>query len=139
LGNDTLKGGVGNDLYLFGRGSGQDKINDYDTTAGNSDKVKFGSGVNPIDLIFLKDGNDLKAQIYNSSDILTIQNQNYSSAYQVEVFEASDGMRLVSSYVGQLIQAMAEFSSQTGMSWTQLIEQKPQDVQMILAQYWQPQ
>jgi Ca2+-binding RTX toxin-like protein len=139
LGNDTLKGGVGNDLYLFGRGYGQDTISDYDTTTGNSDKVKFGSGVNPIDLIFLKDGNDLKAQIYNSSDILTIQNQNYSSAYQVEVFEASDGMRLVSSYVGQLIQAMAEFSSQTGMSWTQLIEQKPQDVQMILAQYWQPQ
>jgi len=138
LGNDTLKGGVGNDLYLFGRGSGQDKINDYDTTAGNNDKVKFGSGVNPIDLIFVKDGNDLKAQIYNSSDLLTIQNQNLGAAYQVEVFEANDGRQILSSKVALLIQEMAGFSAQTGMSWTQLIEQRPQDVQMILAQYWQP-
>jgi Ca2+-binding RTX toxin-like protein len=137
-GNDTLKGGVGNDLYLFGRGSGQDTINDYDTTTGNNDKVKFGGGLNPLDLIFVKNGNDLKAQIYNSSDLLTVQNQNLGGAYQVEVFE-TDGMRLISSYVGQLIQAMAEFSAQnSGMSWTQLIENRPQDVQMILAQYWQP-
>jgi hypothetical protein len=41
--------------------------------------------------------------------------------------------------VGQLIQAMAEFSASTGMSWTQLIENKPDQVQQILAQYWQPQ
>jgi Ca2+-binding RTX toxin-like protein len=137
LGNDTLKGGVGNDLYLFGRGYGQDTISDYDTTTGNSDKVKFGGGLNPLDLIFVQNGNDLKAQIYNSSDLLTVQNQNLSSAYQVEAFE-TDGMRLISSYVGQLIQAMAEFSTSTGMNWTQLIENRPQDVQMILAQYWQP-
>jgi Ca2+-binding RTX toxin-like protein len=138
LDNDYLSGGYGDDLYLFGRGSGQDVISEYDPTPENNDRVKFGSGVNPIDLIFVEDGNDLKAQIYNSSDLLTVQNQNLSSAYQVEAFE-TDGMRLISSYVGQLIQAMAEFSAQnSGMSWTQLIENRPQDVQMILAQYWQP-
>ncbi|MBM4324602.1 MAG: hypothetical protein FJ115_13665, partial [Deltaproteobacteria bacterium] len=137
-GNDSLEGSTGNDLYLFGRGYGQDSINDYDTTTGNSDKVKFFD-LNPIDLIFVKSGNNLNIQIQNAKDLLTVQNQNLSSAYQVETFEASDGRRLVSSYVGQLIQAMAGFSASTGMNWTQLIENRRTEVETILAQYWQPQ
>jgi hypothetical protein len=41
--------------------------------------------------------------------------------------------------VGKLIQAMADFSAQNGgISWTQAIQNKPDDVQTILAQYWQP-
>ena len=138
-GNDTLKGETGNDIYFFARGYGSDTINDYDTTAGNSDKVKFNSGLNPIDLIFVNNGNDLNIQIYNSSDLIKVQNQNLSSAYQAEVFEASDGRKLLSSKVNLLIQAMADFSSQNGgMSWTQSIQNRPTDVQQILAQYWQP-
>jgi Ca2+-binding RTX toxin-like protein len=137
IGNDYLEGSIGNDLYLFGSGYGQDSIKDYDTTAGNSDKVKFFD-LNPIDLIFVNSGNNLNIQINNSSDFLTIQNQNSSSAYQVEVFEASDGSMLLSSQVALLIQEMAGFSSTTGMSWTQLIQTKLEDVQTILAHYWQP-
>jgi Ca2+-binding RTX toxin-like protein len=137
-GNDTLEGSIGNDLYLFGRGYGQDSVKDYDTTAGNSDKAKFFD-LNPIDLIFVNSGNNLNILVNKSTDLLTVQNQNLSSAYQVETFEASDGRRLVSSYVGQLIQAMAGFSASTGMNWTQLIENRRTDVETILAQYWQPQ
>jgi len=34
---------------------------------------------------------------------------------------------------------MAGFSAENGgMSWTELIDQKPAQVQQILAQYWQP-
>jgi hypothetical protein len=85
-------------------------------------------------------GNHLNIQVNNSSDLLTIQNQNYNSAYQIETFEASDGRVLQSSMVGKLIQAMADFSVQNGgMSWTQAIQSKPDEVQTILAQYWQPQ
>jgi|GEM_PF-2038581 len=139
VGNDYLEGSTGNDLYLFGRGGGQDSIKDYDTTQGNSDKVRFTSGLNPLDLIFVRNGNNLNIQIYNSSDFLTVQNQNYSTSYQVEGFEASDGSRLVASSVNLLIQAMAEFSAENGgMSWTEAIQQKPTDVQQILAQYWEP-
>jgi Ca2+-binding RTX toxin-like protein len=137
-GNDTLKGETGNDLYQFGRGYGTDTIIDYDTTVGNSDKVKFNSGVNPLDLIFVNNGNDLNIQIYNGSDLLKMQNQNLNSAYQVEVFEAADGRKLLSSSVALLIQEMAGFSTSTGMSWTQLIQNKPDEVQTILSHYWQP-
>ena len=138
LGDDYLEGSTGNDIYLFGRGGGHDSIKDYDTTAGNSDKVKLFD-LNPLDLIFVNNGNNLNIQINNSSDLLMVQNQNLSSAYQVEVFEASDGSKLLSSKVNLLIQAMADFSSQNGgMSWTQSIQNRPTDVQQILAQYWQP-
>jgi hypothetical protein len=99
--------------------------------------VKFVS-LSPLELIFVKSGNNLNIQINNSSDLLTVQNQNYSSAYQLEVFEAADGRQLLSSKVSLLIQEMAGFSASTGMSWTQLIQNKPDEVQQILAQYWQP-
>jgi len=46
---------------------------------------------------------------------------HYSSAYQIKTFEALDGMQLLSSKVGLLIQEMAGFSASTGMAWTQLI------------------
>jgi Ca2+-binding RTX toxin-like protein len=138
-GNDSLVGGTGNDIYAFMRGYGQDTITDYDTTPGNSDKVKFGSGINPIDVILVNNGTNLDIQINDSPDLLTVQNQNSGSANQVEVFETWDGSTLLSSQVDLLIQAMAGFSAQNGgMSWTELIDQKPAQVQQILAQYWQP-
>jgi Ca2+-binding RTX toxin-like protein len=139
-GNDTLRGTFSGDLYKFNLGDGQDVIQEAGIYASGVDTVQFGSGWNPIDLIFVNDGNNLNIQVHNSTDFLTVQNQNLSSAYQVESFEASDGRALLSSYVNQLIQAMAEFSAQnSGMTWTQLIENKPDQVQQILAQYWQPQ
>jgi hypothetical protein len=33
---------------------------------------------------------------------------------------------------------MATFSQQTGLTWVQLIDQQPQQVQAILAASWQP-
>jgi hypothetical protein len=39
--------------------------------------------------------------------------------------------------VDQLIQAMASFTTQTGLTWEQGIVQQPQDVQAVLAASWQ--
>lgn len=55
-GNDTLSGGAGsnygwgNDIYLFGRGLGQDTIVDYDGTSGNLDTVRLAADVLPADV-----------------------------------------------------------------------------------------
>ena len=56
--------------------------------------------------------------------------------YQTEVLQAGDGSQLLNTQVDQLIQAMAGFSAQSGLSWDQAIDQRPQDVQMILAANW---
>ena len=138
-GNDFLIGGTGDDIYAFMQGYGQDTITDHDTSPGNSDSVQFGPVFNPIDLILVNNGKNLDIQINDSLDLLTVQNQNWGSANQVEVFEAGDGSQLLSSQVDLLIQAMAGFSAENGgMSWTELIDQKPVEVQQILTQYWQP-
>jgi hypothetical protein len=44
---------------------------------------------------------------------------------------------LLSTQVDQLIQAMAGFTQQTGLTWDQAIDQRPQDVQTVLAASWQ--
>jgi hypothetical protein len=51
----------------------------------------------------------------------------------VEVFETADGRQLLSPSVALLIQEMAGFSVSTGMSWTQLIQNKPEEVQTMLS------
>jgi hypothetical protein len=43
----------------------------------------------------------------------------------------------MNNQVDQLIQAMAAFTQQSGLSWDQAIDQRPQDVQTILAANWQ--
>jgi len=53
-----------------------------------------------------------------------------------EILQAGNGQRLLNSRVDQLIQTMAAFSAQTGLTWDQAIDQRPTDVQTILAASW---
>lgn len=84
-GNDTLIGnyydgywntynGVGNDVYLFGRGDGQDTIYDADSTAGNLDKLIFKAGVVPADVTLVRSASDLLVKINGTTDQVTIKN-----------------------------------------------------------------
>ncbi len=61
-GDDVLAGGFGNDTYLFGYGSGQDVVFEHLTggnplflltqaAAGERDRIVFGSGVRPTDVL----------------------------------------------------------------------------------------
>ena len=67
---------------------------------------------------------------------MTIQNWYTGTAAQTEIVQAANGQQLLNSQVAQLIQAMATFSAQTGLTWDQGIDQQPQDVQTILAASW---
>lgn len=73
-GDDYLEGGAGNDVYFFGRGSGHDTINSYDTTVGKLDTLMFNTDLNPSDVSVSRAGNDLVFSIIGTSDTLTIQN-----------------------------------------------------------------
>jgi Ca2+-binding RTX toxin-like protein len=131
--NNILTGGAGNDTYLFSRGGGQDRIVDSDATAGNSDKVLFASGINPLDLVLSRQVNDLRLAIHGSPDQITVQNWYGGSTNQTETIQAGDGKVLLNSAVDQLIQAMAQFGADNGgITWDQAIDQHPQEVQNIL-------
>ncbi len=132
-GNDSLNGGTGNDVFQFARGDGQDTIADG---SGTSDRMSFASGINPLDLMLSQSANDLRIAVYGSTDQVTISNWYAGAANQIETVQAGNGQQLMSTQVNQLIQAMAGFTQQTGLSWDQAIAQRPQDVQQILAANW---
>jgi Ca2+-binding RTX toxin-like protein len=140
-GNDLLQGMSGNDTYQFTSGWGNDTLieNDIenDPSSGNTDTVAFGSGINSIDLMFERLVNDLHVTQVGSTDTIDIQNWYQGSEFQTEVFHASDGSALLNSQVEQLIQAMAAFSADTGLDWNSAVQQRPEEVEAILAASWQ--
>ena len=120
-GNDILAGGrydtwngnydgSGNDTYQFGRGDGQDRIVDVDTTPGNTDVVAFGPNVSMDQLWFRQAGNDLELSIIGTNDKLTLNSWYAGSQYSVEEFRTSDGHVLIDTQVQNLVQAMASFA-----------------------------
>jgi trimeric autotransporter adhesin len=136
-GNDTLNGGTGNDLYNFARGDGQDTINDSDSFPGNQDKLQLGTTINPMDLVLSRQANDLRITIHGTINQITIQNWYTSpTTNHIEDIQAGNGQHLMNTQVNQLIQAMATFSQQTGLTWDQGIDARPQDVQAVLATSW---
>ncbi|MEO6554300.1 MAG: calcium-binding protein [Nitrospiraceae bacterium] len=136
-GSDTLTGGLGNDLYNFSRGDGQDTISDADPFPFNQDRALFGATVNPLDLVVSRQANDLRLAIHGSSDQITVQNWYFGTNNQIETIQAGNGQTLLSTQVDQLIQAMAGFTQQTGLTWDQAIDQQPHKVQTVLAASWQ--
>lgn len=142
-GNDTLRGGLGNDNYQVTRGDGQDKISDVDGTPGNSDRLLYGDTINPLDLVLSRQVNDLRIALHGATDSVTIQNWYVSpTTAQVETIQAGNGQTLLNTQVDQLIQSMAQFTTDTGVSWDAAAggagsaEQQVQ-FQGILAANWQ--
>ena len=90
-GNDTLIGGAGNDVYLFGLRSGQDQIEDYDATAGNSDTLRVGAAVTPDDLVISQINDDLLIKINGTQDQIAITNWFLGDSNMIERVQFSDG------------------------------------------------
>jgi Ca2+-binding RTX toxin-like protein len=135
-GNDQLTGGSGNDVYQFLRGDGQDTIIDSDPFPGNQDRAVFGATINPLDLVISRQANDLRLAIHGSTDQVTVKDWYLTNNNQIETIQAGNGQALLNTQVDQLIQAMAGFSQQSGLTWDQAIEQQPQQVQAVLAANW---
>lgn len=133
-GNNVLTGLGGNDLYQYSRGGGQDTIID---NSGTSDTMQFGVTINPLDLVISRQASDLRLTIHGSTDQVTIQNWYSGVTNQAETIQAGNGQTLLSTQVDQLIQAMAGFTQQSGLTWDQAIDQRPQEVQAVLAASWQ--
>jgi Ca2+-binding RTX toxin-like protein len=94
--NTSASGSYGNDTYLFGKGSGQDVINEYDSTAGNTDTVML-SGLNPADVTIVREldnygsATHLLIKVNGTNDQLRVQNQYSYSNYQIEKLVFADG------------------------------------------------
>jgi Ca2+-binding RTX toxin-like protein len=92
-GNDALDAGTGNgaDVYLFGRGDGQDVITDSDTTVNVVDILRFRANVAPADVVMSQNGNDRVFSITGTNDRITVANWYTGASERIERVEFSDG------------------------------------------------
>jgi hypothetical protein len=123
---------------LFGTGGGSDTIVENDATPNTSDTLRFGTGIDPLDVIVSRNVNDLVLAVHGSTDQVTVKDWYAGGAREIETIEAADGSELLSSQVQQLIQDMASYSATSGLTWAQAIDQHPEEVQTVLAAHWQP-
>jgi Ca2+-binding RTX toxin-like protein len=91
-GNDRLESGYGNDRYIYNLGDGDDVIYDYSWRNDQDDRIIFGAGINPNDVIVSRtgDNSDLLISFKNVDGSILIQNQYYSDA-GIEHIEFADG------------------------------------------------
>lgn len=136
-GNDRLEGGYGSDTYIFNKGDGQDIIKDYAYYKSDSpnDKIVFGEGITAEDIVISRNGNNLIIA-YGEGDSVTVQNYYSSGAYEIECFETSDGYSMSNTQVDLMIQSMASFEADTGMSWTEAVEQGNETANSIISEIW---
>ena len=130
-GNDRLEGGEGNDVYVFSKGDGEDRIFDAN---GLADEVRLGH--ESIDVVFERVNSSLRVRMPGSLDAITIDSWYNGDAYKIETFKSTDGNVITHTQIESLIQAMASFQNDTGMTWEQALSERPSQVRSIVQEYW---
>ena len=115
-GNDYLDGGDGSDTYVFGRGFGQDTVDNYHVDK-NSDTVHF-KGFKAADIHFFRSGRDLVLSA-SDQDNVRISGFFYGENYHVDTFVFDDAAISnpdFAKYINagnNLVQSMSVFGSNT--------------------------
>ncbi|MBA3904100.1 MAG: hypothetical protein C0522_10605, partial [Rhodocyclaceae bacterium] len=71
-GNDTLVGHAGNDVYRFGRGSGQDQVDQSYADPAEADTVRFADDVASADVTVSRDNGTLVLTIRDTGEALSL-------------------------------------------------------------------
>ena len=130
-GNDHLEGGEGNDTYIFSKGDGVDTIVDI---SGEADEIRLGHET--IDVVFERVNNNLRVRMPGTLDSITINSWYNGEQYKIETFTSNDGQVITNTRIESLIQAMASFQNDTGMTWEQALTTQPTQVRSIIQEYW---
>jgi Hemolysin-type calcium-binding repeat (2 copies)./Haemolysin-type calcium binding protein related domain. len=94
-GNDTLRGGHGSDVYLFGRNEGNDVIGEYLSHAFSEipDAIVFRDGILPADVTLTKSGSwDLLISISGSSQTILVKDYYVTEYHRIEEIRFSNGV-----------------------------------------------
>ena len=130
-GNDRLEGGEGDDVYIFSKGDGEDRIFDAN---GLADEIRLGH--ESVDVVFERVNSSLRVRMPGSLDAITIDSWYNGDAYKIETFKSTDGNVITHTQIESLIQAMASFQNDTGMTWEQALSEQPSQVRSIVQEYW---
>ena len=101
---------------------------------GGNDTIRFGHDT--VDVIFERVDYDLRVRMPGSLDTITINSWYQSDNYKIEKFTSNDGQIITNTRIESLIQAMAGFQKDSGMSWEQALSAQPSQVRSIIQEYW---
>jgi|GEM_PF-1822643 len=102
-GDDWLAGMGGNDVYLFGRGHGQDVVRNGIAANGQaSSTIALASGIAADQLWFDRVGDDLRIRVLGTDDTLTVEDWYADAFRQVAVLELDGGLRIDASGMTRL-------------------------------------
>ncbi|MBK1813108.1 hypothetical protein JHL18_21030, partial [Clostridium sp. YIM B02505] len=111
-GNDSLNGGYGADIYIFKKGYGVDKIDNYTGSDYTSDiDVLKMEDINESEVLARRVGNDLELRVKNADGSLTGDKAvvlgyfNYGT-YAVDSIQFADGKTWDAAKVKQLATAI---------------------------------
>ncbi|TAH10599.1 MAG: hypothetical protein EAZ11_11760, partial [Curvibacter sp.] len=94
-GDDTLNGSGTDDVYYFKLGDGKDTVFEWEwerPEISSADRLVFGAGIVPTDIVVTRDGTDLVLVHSNGNDQITVKDWfAYNKAHQIELFEFSNG------------------------------------------------
>ncbi|MBF0120954.1 MAG: hypothetical protein HQK79_19160 [Desulfobacterales bacterium] len=131
-GNDTLEGGNGNDTYVYNSKDGQDVITD----TGGTDTLRFGDGITKDDIALFIQNSNLFIGVADEGKISTINSQSMSDA-GIEIIKLSDDSFLSSTDINTIIQDMAAFSKDHGISISSVDDvKKNQELMNIIVHSW---
>ena len=117
-GNDTLNGGYDKDTYYYNLGDGSDIISD----PYGRDKIIFGEGISPSDLILQRDGNDLFISFSNNdNDSIRISRHFYDDDHKIEQLEFADGSTVNLSKGGLILHGTYKGNAIDGTSYNDTI------------------
>jgi hypothetical protein len=125
-------------FYDYARGDGQAMIsNGSGSSASPSNELDFGCGIADNQLWLTQSGNDLNIDVMGSSSQVTVAGWYASPNNQLQQITAG-GLTLLNNQVGQLVQAMATYSTNNPGFDPTAVAQAPNDptVQNAIAAHW---
>ncbi len=112
LGDDTLFGSNGDDVFRFDAGYGNDTIVERRVFETSTDKVVFGPGIDPATVRFARsadpEAQDLVIRFDGLTDSLTVFDQFSFDLRPVETFEFSGGVVVTAEEVEQQLLASTD-------------------------------
>lgn len=120
-GNDYLDGGSGNDTYIFGRGYGNDRINNYSSSSSDTDILRI-KDMNLEDVILTKDNNNLVISVIDADDTMTVENYFNGGYYSLEKIEFADGTSMTYKEVQDYIASAPKVTSLEELNLEELID-----------------
>ncbi len=109
-GYDTIEGGGGNDVYLFGRGGGVDTlVNGIAANGGPSSVLRLKAGISGDQLWLSRDGNHLVVTILGASDRVIVSDWFAYDYRKLGAIELASGERLDLASIERLVTTLAAY------------------------------